>query len=42
MIYLLDNPLLRKPLKPEHIKNRFLGHWGSSPGLSFIYTHFGC
>lgn len=39
MIYLQDNPLLHKPLKPEHIKNRLLGHWGSSPGLSFIYTH---
>jgi len=39
MIYLLDNPLLREPLKPEHIKNRLLGHWGSSPGLSFIYVH---
>jgi len=39
MIYLQDNPLLRKPLKPEHIKNRLLGHWGASPGLSFAYTH---
>ena len=39
MIYLQDNPLLRKPLEPEHIKNRLLGHWGSSPGLSFIYLH---
>jgi xylulose-5-phosphate/fructose-6-phosphate phosphoketolase len=39
MIYLQDNPLLREPLKPEHIKNRLLGHWGSSPGLSFIYVH---
>lgn len=39
MIYLRDNPLLKHPLKPEHIKNRLLGHWGSSPGLSFIYTH---
>ncbi|MGG6268260.1 phosphoketolase family protein [Leptolyngbya sp. AN03gr2] len=39
MIYLRDNPLLKEPLKPEHIKNRLLGHWGSSPGLSFIYTH---
>ena len=39
MIYLLDNPLLREPLKPEHIKNRLLGHWGSSPGLSFTYVH---
>lgn len=39
MIYLQDNPLLREPLKPDHIKNRMLGHWGSSPALSFIYTH---
>jgi len=39
MIYLRDNPLLRKPLKPEHIKIRLLGHWGSSPGLSFTYIH---
>ncbi len=39
MIYLQANPLLKEPLKPEHIKNRLLGHWGSSPGLSFIYTH---
>jgi xylulose-5-phosphate/fructose-6-phosphate phosphoketolase len=39
MIYLQDNPLLREPLKPEHIKNRLLGHWGTSPGLSFIYIH---
>ena len=39
MIYLLDNPLLSEPLRPEHIKNRLLGHWGSSPGLSFIYVH---
>ena len=39
MIYLLDNPLLREPLQPEHIKNRLLGHWGSSPGLSFAYVH---
>src|SRR5579885_1808271 len=39
MIYLQDNPLLREPLKPGHIKNRLLGHWGSSPGLSFIYIH---
>jgi len=39
MIYLLDNPLLKEPLKPEHIKNRLLGHWGSSPGLSFVYLH---
>ena len=40
MIYLQDNPLLREPLKPEHIKNRLLGHWGSSPGLAFTYLHF--
>src|SRR5690348_4274477 len=39
MIYLQSNPLLREPLKPEHIKSRLLGHWGSSPGLAFIYTH---
>src|SRR5271165_7008936 len=39
MIYLQDNPLLKEPLKPEQIKNRLLGHWGSSPGLAFIYLH---
>src|SRR3954452_15580478 len=39
MIYLQENPLLAEPLRPEHIKNRLLGHWGSSPGLSFAYTH---
>jgi xylulose-5-phosphate/fructose-6-phosphate phosphoketolase len=39
MIYLQDNPLLREPLRPEHIKNRLLGHWGASPGLSFMYVH---
>src|SRR3974390_2885261 len=39
MIYLRTNPLLREPLKVEHIKQRLLGHWGSSPGLSFIYIH---
>jgi len=39
MIYLRDNPLLREPLKAEHVKNRLLGHWGSSPGLSFVYIH---
>lgn len=38
-IYLQANPLLREPLKPEHIKPRLLGHWGTSPGLSFIYVH---
>jgi len=39
MIYLRDNPLLKQPLKPEHIKQRLLGHWGASPGLSFSYIH---
>ncbi|MFM7314694.1 MAG: phosphoketolase, partial [Cyanobium sp.] len=39
MIYLQDNPLLREPLRPEHIKNRLLGHWGSSPGQSFLWAH---
>jgi xylulose-5-phosphate/fructose-6-phosphate phosphoketolase len=39
MIYLRANPLLREPLKPEHIKQRLLGHWGASPGLSFTYIH---
>lgn len=39
MIYLRENPLLKEPLQPEHIKNRLLGHWGSSPGLSFAYIH---
>lgn len=38
-IYLLDNPLLKKPLKVEHIKPRLLGHWGTTPGLNFIYVH---
>lgn len=38
-IYLLDNPLLREPLRLEHVKPRLLGHWGTSPGLSFIYAH---
>jgi xylulose-5-phosphate/fructose-6-phosphate phosphoketolase len=38
-IYLLDNPLLREPLKPEHIKPRLLGHWGTSPGLNLLYVH---
>jgi xylulose-5-phosphate/fructose-6-phosphate phosphoketolase len=38
-IYLLDNPLLRRPLKKEHIKPRLLGHWGTTPGLNFIYVH---
>ncbi len=39
MIYLKDNPLLKEPLKPEQIKRRLLGHWGSSPALSFTYIH---
>ncbi|MEW5892913.1 MAG: phosphoketolase family protein [Pseudomonadota bacterium] len=39
MIYLQDNPLLREPLRPEHIKRRLLGHWGASPALAFAYTH---
>ena len=39
MIYLVENPLLKEPLRPEQIKNRLLGHWGTSPGLAFIYTH---
>jgi len=39
MIYLQDNPLLSEPLRPEHIKNRLLGHWGSSPGQAFIWAH---
>jgi xylulose-5-phosphate/fructose-6-phosphate phosphoketolase len=38
-IYLLDNPLLKEPLKPEHVKTRLLGHWGTTPGLNFIYVH---
>lgn len=38
-IYLLDNPLLREPLAPTHIKPRLLGHWGTTPGLNFIYAH---
>lgn len=38
-IYLLDNPLLREPLTPDHIKPRLLGHWGTTPGLNFIYAH---
>src|SRR6202047_1878120 len=39
MLYLRDNPLLREPLKPEHIKNRLLGHWESDPGQSFTWVH---
>src|SRR5438874_3488312 len=38
-IYLRDNPLLREPLKLEHVKPRLLGHWGTTPGLNFIYVH---
>jgi xylulose-5-phosphate/fructose-6-phosphate phosphoketolase len=38
-IYLLDNPLLKEPLKLEHIKPRLLGHWGTTPGRKFIYPH---
>jgi xylulose-5-phosphate/fructose-6-phosphate phosphoketolase len=38
-IYLLDNPLLREPLRPDHIKPRLLGHWGTTPGLNFVYVH---
>ena len=38
-IYLYDNPLLREPLKLQHIKPRLLGHWGTTPGLNFIYVH---
>jgi len=38
-IYLMDNPLLREPLKAEHVKARLLGHWGTTPGLNFIYVH---
>ena len=39
-IYLLDNPLLKDRLKIEHVKPRLLGHWGTTPGLNFIYVHF--
>ncbi len=38
-IYLMDNPLLREPLLPEHVKPRLLGHWGTTPGLNFVYAH---
>src|SRR4051812_36095571 len=38
-IYLRDNPLLRKPLKLEHVKPRLLGHWGTTPGQNFVYVH---
>jgi len=39
MIYLQDNPMLREPLKAEHVKHRLLGHWGASPALSFVWAH---
>src|ERR1700728_1267059 len=39
MLYLLENPLLREPLKAEQIKNRLLGHWGSDPGQTFVWVH---
>ena len=38
-VYLLDNPLLREPLGPEHIKPRLLGHFGTTPGLNLVYVH---
>jgi xylulose-5-phosphate/fructose-6-phosphate phosphoketolase len=38
-VYLLDNPLLREPLRPEHVKPRLLGHWGTAPGLNLVYAH---
>jgi xylulose-5-phosphate/fructose-6-phosphate phosphoketolase len=38
-IYLMDNPLLSEPLRPEHIKPRLLGHWGTTPGLTFVWAH---
>src|SRR4051794_11511629 len=38
-IFFLDNPLLREPLQPAHIKPRLLGHWGTTPGQNFIYVH---
>jgi xylulose-5-phosphate/fructose-6-phosphate phosphoketolase len=38
-IYLMDNPLLREPLEPQHVKPRLLGHWGTTPGLNILYTH---
>ncbi len=38
-VYLLANPLLREPLRPEHVKPRLLGHWGTAPGLNFLYVH---
>ncbi len=39
-IYLMQNPLLREPLQLEHVKPRLLGHWGTTPGLNFVYVHF--
>ncbi|HEX2300588.1 MAG TPA: phosphoketolase family protein [Pseudonocardiaceae bacterium] len=38
-IYLMDNPLLREPLRPEHVKPRLLGHWGTTPGITFVWAH---
>src|SRR5437762_12458204 len=38
-IYLMANPLLREALRPEHVKPRLLGHWGTTPGLNFVYAH---
>src|SRR5262249_32636953 len=38
-IYLRDNPLLKEPLRREHVKARLLGHWGTTPGLNFVYVH---
>jgi xylulose-5-phosphate/fructose-6-phosphate phosphoketolase len=38
-IYLMDNPLLREPIRPEHVKPRLLGHWGTTPGLNVLYAH---
>ena len=38
-MYLKDNPLLEEPLRPEHIKDRLLGHWGTAPGINLIYAH---
>lgn len=38
-IYLMENPLLREPLRPAHIKPRLLGHWGTTPGLNMLYAH---
>ncbi|MDD5728337.1 MAG: hypothetical protein PHV59_07230, partial [Victivallales bacterium] len=38
-LYLRDNPLLKEPLKPTHVKSMLLGHWGTTPGQNFIYVH---